>query len=71
VLYCDTDSLIYVQNARETMRIKRGENLGDLKSSWKSLVQAPISKSLSRLALKTMRFLSLALPKESEKRNAK
>jgi hypothetical protein len=30
VLFCDTDSVIYVQNVSEPKRVKTGDYLGDL-----------------------------------------
>ena len=71
VFYCDTDSVIYIQNVNEPTSVKTGEYLGDLKASWNSMAQARTSEIFSRVTLNVMRFQSSAPPQENRQRNVK
>ena len=62
VWYCIRDSMNYIQKVNETKREKRGDYLGDLTDELEEYAQAPTLRSLSRVALKTTRFLSFVPP---------
>jgi hypothetical protein len=69
VLYCDTDSVIYVHKVDMTQKVTQAIIWVTSQMTWSNLAQAPISKSLSRVAQKTTHFLSFA--PRTEKRTTK
>jgi hypothetical protein len=71
VLYCDTDSVIYIHKVGEVQEVKTGDYLGDFTDELENLGQAPTLKSLSRVTQKTTQSLSFAPRLESTRRNEK
>ena len=71
VLYCDTASVIYIQNVDEAPKVHRGIIWATSQMSWRSLALAPSLRSLHRVALKTMQLWSFALPHENAHLNVK
>jgi hypothetical protein len=58
--------VIYVQNVTDAKRVKTSDYLGDITDEMAEFGTGSYIKSLSRVALKTRRFLSFAPPQESE-----
>ena len=56
VLYCDSDSVIYIQNVDEHPKVETRYYLGDLKMNWKIYSLAPTLNNVYRSALKIMHF---------------
>ena len=70
-LYCDTDSVIYIQNVDEPPEVETGYFLVTSQMRWRSLDLAPPPNSLYRVAIKIMHFLYLAPRQESVHTSAK
>lgn len=58
VLYCDTDSVIYIQNVDETPNVRTGDYLGHLTDEFEEFGSTLLFKNLCRVDLRTMRFLN-------------
>jgi len=69
VLYCDTDSVILIQNVDEPPKVRTGDYLGHLKTSCCILAVNLSSKYLCRVDQKTMRFLFSAPRQENVRPN--
>ena len=71
LLYCDTDSVIYIRNGNKLRRVKTGDYLGDLTDELKEYDAGSYIEEFVWGGPKSMRFLSFALPRENEQRNVK
>ena len=60
-LYCDTDSVVFVQKDNDPQKWKRGIIWATSLTSWRSTALAILFKNLFRVAQKTMRFHFLPL----------
>ena len=71
VLYCDTDSVIYIQNVNEPKRVKTGDYLGDLTDVLEVYGAFSYIEDFVSGRPKTMRFPAFAPPTGKEQRNVK
>jgi len=71
VLYCDTDSVIYVQNVGESQKVMICDHLGDLTDELEGFGAGSCIENFVSGRTKTMRFLSFAPPQERGQQNTK
>ena len=65
VLYCDTDSVIYIQNVDDHKNLKQGIIWATSQKSWRSLALAPKLKNLYRVPQKICIFCILPLDRKT------
>ena len=70
-LYCDTYSVIFVQNDNDPPKFKTVDYLGDLTMRWGCTALASLWKNLCRVVQKTMRFRYFAPRPHNVQKSAK